>query len=139
MLSTIGWLFKSAAKIRVIQPPRKSTSVAYFFDNVYNRNVRDVDKYLHVTVSINIYCFCSGQIYAWICYDDAGFRFIHTIISMYNICRSALINTMCKVYANLATSGCFVLLQHTPDPRSRYINQCNLLGSFLTNVTKYAK
>ena len=55
MLSTIGWLFKIAAKIREIQPPRKSTSVAYFFDNVYNRNVRDVDKYLHVTVSINIY------------------------------------------------------------------------------------
>ena len=86
---------KELQKIREIQPPRKSTSVAYFFDNVYNRNVRDVDKYLHVTVSINIYCFCSGQIYAWICYADVGFRFIHTI--MYNICRSALINTMCRV------------------------------------------
>ena len=36
-------------KIREIQPPRKSTSVAYFFDNVYNRNVRDVYKYLHVS------------------------------------------------------------------------------------------
>ena len=52
-----------------------------------------------------IYCFCSGQIYAWICYDDVGFRFIHTII--YNICRSALINKMCKVYANLANCDCF--------------------------------
>ena len=78
---------KELQKIREIHLPRKSTSVAYFFDNVYNRNVRDVDKYLHVTVSINIYCFCSGQIYAWICYADVGFRFIHTI--MYNICRSA--------------------------------------------------
>ena len=73
---------------------------------------------------------------AWICYDDVGFRFIHKI--MYNICRSALINTMCKVYANLANCDCF-LLQHTSDPRNRYINQCNLHGSSLTNVTRHAK
>ena len=98
---------KELLKIREIQTPRKRTSVAYFFDNVYNRNVRDVDKYLHVTVSINIYCFCSGQIYAWICYADVGFRFIHTI--MYNIYRRALINTMCKVYANLANCDCFLV------------------------------
>ena len=48
---------KELLKIREIQPPRKSTSVAYLFDNVYNRNFRDVDKCLHVTVSINIYVF----------------------------------------------------------------------------------
>ena len=46
---------KELLKIRDIQEPRKSTSVAYFFDNLYNRNVRDEDKYLHVTVSINIF------------------------------------------------------------------------------------
>ena len=46
---------KELLKIQEIQPPRKSTSVAYFFDNVYNQNVCDLDKYLHVTVSINIY------------------------------------------------------------------------------------
>ena len=48
---------KERLKIREIQPPRKSTSVVYFFDNVYNRNVHDVGKYLHVTVSINITVF----------------------------------------------------------------------------------
>ena len=52
-----GGCSKEQLKIRDIQQPRKSTSVAYFFDNVYNRNVRDVDKYLHVTVSINIYIY----------------------------------------------------------------------------------
>ena len=81
--------------------------MAYFFDNVYNQNVCDVDKYLDVTVSINKYTVfvALGQIYAWICYDDIGYRFIHKI--MYNICKSALINTMCKVYANLANCDCF--------------------------------
>ena len=129
---------KELLKIREIQPPRKSTSVAYFFDNVYNWNVRDVDNYLHVTLSINIYIlFCIGQMHAWICYDDVGFRCIHKM--MYNICRSALINTMCKVYANLAYCDCFLLLQHTSYPRNRYITQCNLLSSSLTNVTKHAQ
>ena len=47
---------KELLKIREIQPPRKSTSVAYLFDNVYNRNVRDVDKYLHV-YCLNQYLF----------------------------------------------------------------------------------
>ena len=98
---------KELLKIREIQQPRKSTSMAYFFDNVYNQNVCDVDKYLDVTVSINKYTVfvALGQIYAWICYDDIGYRFIHKI--MYNICKSALINTMCKVYANLANCDCF--------------------------------
>ena len=112
---------KELLKIREIQPPRKSTSVAYFFDNVYNRNVRDVDKYLHVTVSINIYCFCSGQIYAWICYDDIGFQCIHTI--MYNICRSSLINTMCNVYANLANCDFFFCSLHLIHAIGTLINE----------------
>ena len=43
-----GGCSKEQLKIRDIQQPRNSTSVAYFFDNVYTRNVRDVDKYLHV-------------------------------------------------------------------------------------------
>ena len=46
---------KELPKIREIQPPRKSTSVAYFFDNVYNRNVRDVDKYLHTVFVVAKY------------------------------------------------------------------------------------
>ena len=91
---------KELLKIREIQEPRKSTSVAYFFDNVYNRNVRDVDKYLHVTVSINTYTvfvvtkYMPGSVMTMYAFD--------LYIQMYNIWRSALINTMYKVYANLA-------------------------------------
>ena len=77
---------KELLKIREIQPPRKSRSVAYIFDNVYNRN--RTCMLLSQSIYYRAYCFRSGQIYAWICYDDVGFRFIHKI--MYNICRSAL-------------------------------------------------
>ena len=43
---------KELLKIREIQPPRKSTSVAYLFDNVYNRNVRDIDNILSQSISV---------------------------------------------------------------------------------------